>query len=754
MSKTKNIKNKTPDINAYSPCPGGTGKKIKFCCPQRVDDFKKVYKYLDACQYTACLNFIDTLLEKDAEKACLLAIRCLVLKSFPDRELELIQTAKKFYDLHPENPIAIAESAQAILLEGRQRILDSLSHMNPTERMQSLMHERSQIREVLKETIERYEKAFSSLQNFQYEQVFEKLEFLVKALAAGGLYESAVSWIALVLDSDVGAEVHDTFVQLLHQIKTSRAVPLCFRLGLKLQLAPEGVPWKEDFDRIVTESVLCLHWREAIEQFKTLAETTPEVSKAPSVWYNLALLHEWMCDLEGASVMWKRYIACPEAPFYDALEKQIRVSMFHENPLEDEMDVCTIRYTVSDPEAVLGKIYSEPTLINVPAMRMQRVEGGVLLAAFDLADVPPVRDTTVAVEDLPIVMGNVLVWARQTDREPRVEVINVMKGAAKLVQEQLEGLFGEWIVGEPETIVTRKISVTVDALLRKILFPAEMSPEQKREMKNAQCREILLKRWLHFPLGIFQRHSMSEVAKVAKNPKYRFRIEAALYFLRTILERERFDVKILDELRDQLELPPLPLVNSAEADSLSPLFFDQLDWEALTPEQFKKVFFIARVYNTSSIPKSALTNAVYDEKYPPATRVEALKALWGFNPEAEVAREYIRLGREICAQHQISDVFFDVMEAGICISENKFQRGFEMIKHVRQDHADDAEALQYIAHLDQYMQGRQQSLNLSEIAARQSALHAAGERGASELWLPGENAAKKQGEKSKLWIPD
>ena len=34
-------------IDTYAPCPGGTGKKIKFCCSELVGDLERVYGELD-----------------------------------------------------------------------------------------------------------------------------------------------------------------------------------------------------------------------------------------------------------------------------------------------------------------------------------------------------------------------------------------------------------------------------------------------------------------------------------------------------------------------------------------------------------------------------------------------------------------------------------------------------------------------------------------------------------------------------------
>ena len=50
-------------IDAYSPCPGGTGKKIKFCCGgDFLPELQKIDRMIDGEQYLACLQHIDHLM--------------------------------------------------------------------------------------------------------------------------------------------------------------------------------------------------------------------------------------------------------------------------------------------------------------------------------------------------------------------------------------------------------------------------------------------------------------------------------------------------------------------------------------------------------------------------------------------------------------------------------------------------------------------------------------------------------------------
>ncbi|MBP3694476.1 MAG: hypothetical protein J6J31_08600 [Thermoguttaceae bacterium] len=704
-------------IDIYSLCPGGTGKKIKFCCPNRVEEFRKIYKLLDANQNTACLNFIDGLLQSDPSCACMLAIRCVILKSLPNREQDLIETACRFYENHPENPIAIAESAQAIYLEGLQTIAKKYEVLPPQQRVDMALAEREEMRDVIRRTILRYEKAFSVPQPFQYEQVVLKLEMFVKMLIKVGFYESANAWMGLVLDVASNPAFQEIFMNSLRQLKTNKAIQHCFRTGLRVQNASGESAWKAEFDQIVETQIRKLHWSRAVEELEALAVRYEEVRKASEYWFDLALLHEWLCDLETAEKCWKEYLKCEGVSFYDALEKRIRLSFFHECPLEDAMNICTLDFQLTSAEEVLEKLKAEPTYRPVPELQMQSLNGETLMAAFDILDSPAAASLEeLDPESIPVVVGNAILWKHDETGAARLEVINVLQGGADFVREAVEEVLSGWISGEAQQKVTRSISVTLDSLLRKIALPAGLSDAQVRTMKNQHCRSILLERWIHFPLGILKHQSMSAAAA---KPQMRQQVETVIYALRYLLEREKLDVSILNELREALHLGPLPKISQDQIETLSPLFFDQLKMEDLTPALLERVFYISRMFNEDNLPQEVLDSVSRDPQYAAAFRIEVLKAMWSRDPHGENFCEIVTRGRQLCVENQLSDVFFDIMEVAHAMNENRLQTVFEKLKHIKEAHADDPEAMQNAAQLSRYMYGVVQNMDPADLVALQ-----------------------------------
>jgi hypothetical protein len=97
-------------FDAYSYCPGGTGKKIKFCCPDLVLELEKIDRMLEGEQFTACIQHIDRLEEKGQYRDCLMAIKSEMLRI--TNQVDRAQAyAAEFTERFPQNATAWAESA-------------------------------------------------------------------------------------------------------------------------------------------------------------------------------------------------------------------------------------------------------------------------------------------------------------------------------------------------------------------------------------------------------------------------------------------------------------------------------------------------------------------------------------------------------------------------------------------------------------------------------------------------------------------
>src|SRR5690554_6856755 len=103
-------------IDPYASCPGGTGKKIKFCCPDLTGELEKIQRMIEGDQRAACLDHIESLEAKYPDRACLLSIRAM-LEAQAGQEEKSAATLARFIEKYPDNAVALAE--KAALLAGR-----------------------------------------------------------------------------------------------------------------------------------------------------------------------------------------------------------------------------------------------------------------------------------------------------------------------------------------------------------------------------------------------------------------------------------------------------------------------------------------------------------------------------------------------------------------------------------------------------------------------------------------------------------
>ena len=104
-------------IDPYSPCPGGIAKKVKFCCPDLVQELDKLQRMLEGDQPTACLDFVRKLDEKYPGRACLQSMRVSLETAVGDPALA-DSTLASFLKQHPDNSVALAEKALQVATQG------------------------------------------------------------------------------------------------------------------------------------------------------------------------------------------------------------------------------------------------------------------------------------------------------------------------------------------------------------------------------------------------------------------------------------------------------------------------------------------------------------------------------------------------------------------------------------------------------------------------------------------------------------
>ena len=453
-------------INAYSSCPGGTGKKIKFCCGDLLDEFEQIERMVNGQQHLACLQHLQRLEKTHPGRACLLATKTLLLR-LTGQDEQAKATAATFLQLHPDNPVALAESAiMAAADQGGRAALDYL------------------------------QRAITVSQNRIHGRLYEAMSVLSPVLAAEGqfLAARALTVLQLTLHRDDPRPL-----ELMVQLNASPAVPLVVKDEQPLAEVPAGAAWKPDFDKALELTNLG-QLASAVEGFATLAREVPD---AAPIWRNLAIVRAWVADLPGAAQAWRKYASLDVG--LEAAAEAEAVAMFFSDGdlLGDALDVVDLEYPVSDAEALNVALLSSPKaeLLRVNLSSLAEEGEPPPKSAFYLFDRPlPESGQPQTAENVPNVLGQLLLWGKQTDREARVVAVSLPTSRRRGPKLPERGR--RLALGSPlsQTVVDRT-SATAELLHRRFRPRDDVSEQEVQEILEQYTQRTLYQQWPQLPLG-------------------------------------------------------------------------------------------------------------------------------------------------------------------------------------------------------------------------------------------------------------
>lgn len=733
-------------LTPYSLCPGGTGKKLKFCSPGHLEELEKIYKLLEGEQFLACLNYIQSLLEKDSGvcRACLLALKCQVLEEVPDRQEELLAAAKQFYAEFPESPVAVAEAMRAMIIEANTAIQEEIDRRELRREFNAALVDDALARQ--REQLIQWNAMMERAVNLGplLFQTVEKIPLLIEIQLNAGLTQAAAEWTHFLLMSE---QFRQAGQQFLNRIVTDHELPLFVRTLLPMRIAPEGLPWSEKFNALVTD-LRQFHWTAGEEGMKALAAEFPELEKRPEYLANLALLEEWKCDIPAARRLWEKFLET-DADFFEKLEVQTRIFGTRAIPLDDAVDVYHLDYALTETDAVKDALLADPC-VRMISQDLPPSEAGVAIGMYSILDAEKMRSAEeldapdFSVEDLPMAIATVILWARQTDREPRLEIMNILNPDA--VREHVQQRLGLWLAGEPKVDVERHASATFDSFSREIDFPRDTGRERGGEVLEAYYRDLLLNRWVHFPLGVLGRKS---VLAAAGEPANRLKVEAVLQIIRSVLEPRGQIDDMLAALREKLSLPELPEVAPEEVGMLHPMFYYLVDVRKIPADDLPR--FFQRCQMMGVVDKAVMTaRFIIEDKanLPESLWFQAVTFLLRAGDPLSDLHTLADEARAFCERQGIKHSMIDLMEMEIYMKEGNQPQFVKILNHLQAEHQDDPEVIRTLMYLQQSARAAAERMGMGMQPEPESA------PGGSGLWTPDGGGNESTGGASKLWVPD
>lgn len=375
-------------LDPYSPCPGGTGKKIKFCCHELLGDLEQLDRLVEGEQIQAALEQVVRLSDKHPGKACLLATRTkleLAAKKFNDAAV----TSRAFLDAYPDNPLALGHAAVTAALNDNMQEAAGLFDRARTAAGEEIPDDLTRI-------------AMTLVQ-------------VASQVGQFGLAESTIEWLT---EKSLGSEEERG---ILAETFLSSGPPPALRIRVPLAVTPDESPWRFEFD---TALKYAGEWKlsKALKTFNSLKGVAGD---SAAVFTNIALLCERLARPLEAAEAWLKVAELrtasgdPAGPD-EAVEATGRAVVLESQANPERSPV--IRYKVlratldGDLDLLEDALRKNEHFEASPVDRSRWVSRGA---------VPPrsswrVYGDAEGEEDRQRLLGSILVHGKQTDRDAEV----------------------------------------------------------------------------------------------------------------------------------------------------------------------------------------------------------------------------------------------------------------------------------------------------------------------------------------------
>ncbi len=703
-------------IDPYSYCPGGTGKKIKFCCSDLVGELGKIQDMLSGGQRAACLEHIEALEKKHADRACLVTTKAL-LQSALGAQDQAAATLDGFLAKQPNNPVALAESS----------LVEAVRH-GPLAGIQPLQ-----------KALELSEDSLSGRVVASVARLGEMLLMQGQITAARGHFMLAYS-----LNPQDEASL-----QLLARFFASPSVPLLLKNEQMLASAPDGVAWKAEFDAAVDEGRRGRWWR-AADRLKALAA---QAGDTPALWRNLATLRSWLGDAPG-TVAALRKLAALDVPFDDAVEAEALAQLLDPKGDEDVVDEVRVDFDVRDFDRVTETLASDRRAAAF-AWESAGIDFGDQpppRAAFYLLDRPlPSTGVDIRLPDVPKILARLLLFGRQTDREARIEAY--LRGTdLAAFRAAIAALAGDAIAarGEPEKV--DDIPAAEAALSWSWRLPDDTPQEHVRALIGEQRRASVLERWTAQPSSRFDGRTPADAAA---DPKLRIAVAAQVLLIELSFS-QNVTMTLFAELRSKLGLPQPATADSKTPGMLGVAYsrLHRLDPQALNDEElanyFQRALQVGARLAVRTLGQAVVARPGLKGKIDLATVYGHLSDL---EENGDEAIRYLDSARKAAEEQNQSTAPWDLEELELRLRRGEPREFARLMDHIQQHHVREpgvARALMEILYAAGIVgpDGRPTGAAAAMPAAAEPA-----ETG--KLWTPDSGPAPAGGTtgKSGLWVP-
>ena len=535
------------DIDIYQQCPCHPDKKIKFCCGKNiVSDLNQVMSKNRSGQSHAALDQLDRLISKEGEKDCLLTIKTHIHLSLG--EIEKAKAANTtFVANNPKHTTGLQHKSMIAMAE--QRVDESVNYL------QDAM-----------DSITGSELPISLAQAFR--------------LAGLGLLQSG---------RVLAARAHLQFAQFLKgdqdqellqlEMETYRmpGISAFLKSDFRLSEAPDDVPWKKTHSNVL-RAMLRGQFRKAL---KLLQKIDQEYPNETLVKRGLAVAQSFVGDEKSQTEAWLEYAKCDGHSNWQAIEAFGVAQLLNREPDTEVIDIARVTFEINDIEKASELAISSKRLTNSEPLSDDPFgEGPAPKHSFLLLSNDQVESAAdMDFDKVPLAIGEVMMYGRQTDRAARIELITVKDDNFDNVLSSMTAAFSDVTDGSPNTQKINQIDCGSHSLNWNWMLPQDINREQHEELLTKTSWNAVSK-WADLKFADLDGKSLREAAKDAKSQN---QVQAKLLILNEFFRSAKLK-KNVGLLREDLGLPELETVDPTQVETFSVIQQEYIDVEKLDDE--------------------------------------------------------------------------------------------------------------------------------------------------------------------------
>jgi tetratricopeptide (TPR) repeat protein len=713
-------------LDPYSICPCGSGKKIKFCCSKDIiAELGKIMRAIEGDQRAAALDQINKAIKEKGERESLLGLKAnlqIALGEVAAAEPTIEKLAKAV----PHNPVALALTA---VVEATKEHPEA--------------------------AVEKLQQALESVDEHMPHAVYSAIGVVAHALIASGNVLAARGH--LMMQAALAGENDTTPLRLLMQMNASPHLPVLLKEDFVFAECPPDAPWRGEFSAAMNSGRRGA-WLAACESLTSLSEKVPG---QPAIIRNIAILRGSLGQLDQAIAKWREFASLEDVPLDDAVEAEALAQLLDKSQAGETVDELTLTYPIHDADKLLEQLIANRRVENMPIdlHELADEDSPPPRGAFYLLDRElPETGAELVREHIPLVLGEMYVYGRETDREARLEFALERSPDLGERKQALSELAGQLLGELDKEEITGEVPAHAAALSWQWRLPDDTPPQRRKSLMEEQHREMLLQRWPTVPHPALGGKSPRDAADdpVAKVP-----VLAAILVLELTAEEANQAAFDFNELRTKLQLPRREPLSAAQIDirSLPVTRFAVLDVEGLKDDDLVLAFrrAMAKQYRTA-VYRLAKEFIRRDLQAMPFDLDEVYAALIECCPDSDESLEYVEQARNRAVSEGKSPASWLLTELSIRIPRLESEEANRLLQTLRARHLQEPGVAQA---LHEMLVGfgiiRPDGQPGDAPPAAPSAAPAAAQPAAAapgEIWTP--DSAKTAGEgegKSKLWVP-